>query len=304
MDLEVVRDVSPERLEPLRELIDVVSAHDEHEALGEHKWLDLVHGGRTDFAGVVATEPGHDHPVGYAHLSRHPGESTMWGLEVVVHPEHRGVGVESALVERALELAAGEGGGHLHLWVFRPTEIHEGIAHRFGLRKGRDLLNMRVPLPHPEEPRFPDDVTVRPFEPGRDEEAWLEVNNRAFAHHPEQGAWDRDTLERREKETWFDPSGFLLAVDPEGLAGFCWTKLSEDGSSGEIYVIAVDPSRQGRGLGRALVLAGLRSMAERGAATGTLYVDADQTPAVRLYEELGFSVHHLDRAYVTDVEPA
>lgn len=69
-------------------------------------------------------------------------------------------------------------------------------------------------------------------------------------------------------------------------------------------MIAVDPSRQGSGLGRALVLGGLASLAERGCRTGMLYVDASNQSAVGLYRALGFDVHHVDRAYVADVPAA
>ncbi len=162
------------------------------------------------------------------------------------------------------------------------------------------------PLPQPA--RWPDGTTVRTFRAGEDEAAWVPVNNRAFAGHAEQGAWTVDMLRAREQEDWFDPEGFLLAFDDEGLAGFCWTKVHpaqpprEPEALGEIYVIGADPSRHGRGLGRALTTAGLASLAERGIAVGMLYVDADNEAAVGLYRALGFVVHRTDRAYGRDVE--
>jgi mycothiol synthase len=66
-------------------------------------------------------------------------------------------------------------------------------------------------------------------------------------------------------------------------------------------VIAADPSFHGRGTGRALVLAGLDHLAAEGLRTGMLYVDATNTPAVRLYHRLGFTVDHVERAYAVDV---
>ena len=296
----MLRDISDDDLAEVRDLLDEVEAVDDHAALGEHKWLDLQNGGDRRFIGIVAEEPPHPHPVGYAHLSGNAA-ARRWGLEVAVHPEHRGIGVEVALVEAALEATAAEGGGTLHLWVFRPTQIHDALAHRLGFSRGRELHQMRRPLPHPEAPRWPSGVRVRRFVPGRDEDAWLAVNNRAFADHPEQGVWDRTTLDDREGEPWFDPGGFLLAEDAGGLAGFCWTKVHADQAIGEIYVIAADPSRQGLGLGRALVLGGLAHLAEQGLPTAMLYVDAANTSAVRLYRDLGFDVHHVDRAYTADV---
>jgi mycothiol synthase len=292
-----VGDISEAELAEVRDLLDAVEAADDHAALGEHKWLDLVNGTGRCFAGIVAEEPPHPHPVGYAHLS---GNGSHFGLEVAVDPEHRGVGVEVALVEAALDLAAGEGGGELHFWVFRPTQIHDALAHRLGFVRGRELFQMRRPLPHPEAPRWPAGTIVRRFVPGQDEDAWLAVNNRAFDGHVEQGGWTRATLAQRQAESWFDPSGFLLAERDGQLTGFCWTKVHPDGL-GEIYVIAVDPSAQGTGLGKALVLGGLASLAERGITTGMLYVDAANEGAVGLYRHLGFEVHHIDRAYVAEL---
>src|SRR5947209_18847149 len=100
-------------------LLDVAESVDGHRPLGEHQWLDLVHGGRAGFAGLVAWEPGHDHPVGYAQVTRGPDN---WALEYVVDPHHRvdGAPIGDDLVRAALDVVRLEGGGHVHLWVNKP----------------------------------------------------------------------------------------------------------------------------------------------------------------------------------------
>jgi len=304
--LEIKRQMGRGDIAAVSELLAVATDVDHHRPLGEHQWLDLVQGGRAGFAGLVAWEPGHDHPVGYAQVSRGAGS---WALEFVVDPHHRDTdgSIGTTLVTQALALVAREGGGHVHMWVPKPRPEHDRIAEAAGLRRGRELLQMRCPLPVDEaRRRGAEPLAVRPFEPGRDEEAWLEVNNRAFRHHPEQGGWHLETLRDRERQPWFDPDGFLLHEEDGRLAGFCWTKVhpDEDPPLGEIYVIATDPDFEGRGLGRGLTLAGLDWLAGRGLATGMLYVDAANIRAVRLYEDLGFAVDHVDRAYVADVAPA
>ena len=307
--LDIKAQLDTGDVQAVRELLELAERADGHQAVDEHRWLDMAQGGRASFAGLVAWESGHDHPVGYTQISR--GQHS-WALDMVIDPHHRhdtgSIGPE--MLQAAMDLIAVEGGGHVHLWVYQPTLTHDEIAARVGLRQGRDLLQMRRPLPidvdHP-------DLALRSFRPGEDDERWLEVNNRAFDWHPEQGGWDAETLRARMEEPWFDAEGFLLHERDGRLAGFCWTKVhGPDGMAGdhhprlgELYVVAVDPAFQGLGLGKALVVAGLQWLhRERHLDTAMLYVDATHQPAVRLYERLGFSVDHVDRAYVGDVPAA
>lgn len=282
-------------------LLLAVSLADGHAPLGEHNWLDLVQGGRSGHVAVLAKSRSTGQLIGYAQVSRGHGS---WALEYSVHPRYRSPGQEigADLVRAALNQVSRGGGGHVHLWVAKPDAAADQVASSNGLARGRDLLQLRRPLPAPPPPPGPP---LRAFRPGRDEQAWLELNNRAFAWHPEQGGWDRETLARRQAENWFDPEGFLLAEDNGHLVGFCWTKVHDEAEPplGEIYVVAVAPEARGRGLGRFLVLSGLRFLSDRHLGVAMLYVDASNTTARKLYDELGFTVDHLDRAYVADVEP-
>lgn len=156
----------------------------------------------------------------------------------------------------------------------------------------------------PEQRSLPDGVRLRPFRVGADEPALVEVNHRAFAWHPEQGALSVADVEADEAKPWFDPNGLFLAVraDDDTLLGFHWTKIHEelDGAGapmGEVYVVGVDPSASGHGLGKTLTLAGLRYLADRGCRQVMLYVESDNAPAIAVYSRLGFRNWDADVQY-------
>jgi mycothiol synthase len=198
---------------------------------------------------------------------------------------------------RAARDRAAAAGATLRWWVHGVAPRHEALAEAVGLTPVRSLFQMRCALP----PSETTEVATRAFRPGEDDEAWLAVNNRAFSWHPEQGGWTAEDLAGRMAEPWFDPEGFLLHEEDGRLIGFCWTKVhpatDADPALGEIYVIAVDPEVVGRGLGRAMTLAGLQHLAATGLEVGMLYVESDNAPAVGLYEALGFTIHQTDTAF-------
>jgi mycothiol synthase len=294
--LAVKRQLDTADRSAIGELLAAAEAADGHEPLSDQQRLDLARGGGDGFAAVVARDE--DKPVGLAVISQGNQSST---IELVIDPAQRAdvASVGADLLAAALDAVRSDGGGEVHWWVFQPATEHEELATRFGLTVGRELLQMRRPLPT----GLPFDVTTRPFVPDVDDAAWVEVNNRAFAAHPEQGGWTVETLRRRRAEPWFDPDGFLLHERDGRLAGFCWTKLHSelDPPVGEIYVVGVDPDFQGLGLGRQLTLAGLDWIHRRAVDTGMLYVDAANTAARTMYEHLGFTVYRTDRAYTGTV---
>ena len=282
-------------------LLEAAAEADGVMPLSEHAWLHLRHGGDTDARNVLVRRGGA--LAGYAHLDptdRFEGSSG----EVVVHPEHRAQGIGRALVEQLVDLSPD---CRLRLWAHGTHPGAERLAAAMGFERSRVLCQLRRSLLAPLPPApLPDGVTVRTFEVGRDEAAWIEVNNRAFAEHPDQSGWTVDDVRLREGEDWFDPAGFFLAERDGRIIGFHWTKVhggshvhEHDGSAhthdhdhsevGEVYVVGVDPSAQGSGLGPALTRIGLAHLRQRGLSQAMLYVDESNTNAIKVYERLGFT---------------
>jgi mycothiol synthase len=272
----------------IRELITAATTVDGVAAVGDQVLRELPHD-RTRH--LIATD--NDDVVGYLNLTQAPAMA-----ELVVHPDARRRGIGSAMARTGLA----EGGDGARIWAHGNLEPARATAAALGLVVVRELLQMRRPLTDLPAAAVPDDVRIETYSGPADDDELLRVNNAAFAWHPEQGGWTQAEVAERRAEPWFDPAGLFLATDDRThkLLGFHWTKV-HSGDLGEVYVVAVDPSAQGRGLGATLTLVGLHHLADRlsGSARPTvmLYVEGDNSAAVKTYQRLGFEIFSVDAAY-------
>ena len=244
--------------------------------------------------------------VGYLNLAP-GGDDAPAMVEVAVTPVARRQGIGTELIRTGLAA----GGAGTRVWAHGNLEPARATAAALDLVAARELLQMRRPLRDlpTVEPR--DDVSVRTYAGEDDDAELLRVNNAAFSWHPEQGGWTEADLAERRGEGWFEAEGLFLAFDAttESLLGFHWTKIHGLASGeevhgptlGEVYVVGVDPAAQGRGLGATLTLIGLHHLARRLGpdSTVTLYVEGDNSAAIKTYERLAFSVYAADVAYTT-----
>lgn len=301
LTVSTVERLDASELDGVITLIEHVTSADGLHPLSEHVYLHLRHGG-DDGGRHVLVRDDSSVIVGYAHLDctdMVQGPSA----ELAVEPAARREGVGRLIINTLLELTDGQG---LRLWAHGEQAAAARLAHLMGFENSRVLWQMRRSLFAPlSAADLPEGCTIRAFEQGVDDDAWLRVNARAFSELPDQGGWTLDDLHRRMAEPWFSAAGFLILECDGEVIGFHWTKVHgrrsggghDHDAIGEVYVVGVDPDHAGRGLGRALTLAGLHHLRGLGLSQAMLYVDASNTAAIRLYEGLGFSRWDTDVLY-------
>ncbi len=204
--VDVLDRLSDQEVAAVLMLVDAATEADSVRPLNEHVMLHLRYGGDPGAKALLLYEG--DALAGFAHIDPTDQVEGPSG-ELVLHPGFRRRG----LGRRLLESALAEAGGRLRLWAHGDHPGAGRLATSMGFARVRSLWQMRrslfAPIPAAE---VPAGVRLRTFQPGSDEDAWLALNACAFADHPEQGSWTLEDLTRREREPWFDPAGFLLAI--------------------------------------------------------------------------------------------
>ena len=290
-------------------LVAAAASADGHVPLSEEARLAVAHGRP---GSVHLIEHGAEGAVlGYAYIGNAEDSESGRSCELVIAPEARRAGLGTLLARDALSAGA------TRFWAHGAHPGARRVAAKLGLVESRELRLLEVTgwTAAALSPKPPAGISIRAFRSGEDDNAWLKLNAEAIANHPEQGQWGTADLAERILEPWFDPTGFFLAersthsarVDgtPSGgreLVGFHWTKTHPAGAYaeeavGEVYVLGVSPRAQGTGLGHVLLHLGLDYLSKRGFRTVILYVDGDNTAAVRLYENAGFHTRSIDLEY-------
>ena len=287
------------------ELINRTTHHDGTPPIAEHILLHLRYGGDKADSHLLVEKD--NQVIGYAHLDQTDlvaGPS----VELVVGPNHRGQGIGQQLLGAAIKIC----GENLRLWVHGEQEAAHNLASSFNFEKIRTVLQMsKLLIDIQPLPIIGKEIVIRSFLPGIDSKEWLELNNKVFKDHPEQGGWQISDLNHRLSEEWFDEKGFFIAEKNKQVIASTWTKVhgehshhhdSEENSHahpaiGEIYITAVDPAYTGLGIGKALTITALNYLKNQKLSDAMLYVDAENLAAITLYKSLGFTQSSRDILY-------
>ncbi len=286
------------------DLINRTTNHDGTPPIAEHILLHLRYGGDKADSHLLVEKD--NQVIGYAHLDQTDlvaGPS----VELVVDPSYRGAGVGKELLSEVMKIC----GKSLRLWVHSEQEAAHSLAASFNFEKIRTVLQMSKSLTDIQSlPVIDKEIIIRSFLPSIDNDAWLELNNKVFKDHPEQGGWQLFDLNHRLSEEWFDEKGFFIVEKNKQVIASTWTKVhgghshDHDGEAlhahpaiGEIYITAVDPEYAGLGIGKALTITALNYLKYRGLKEAMLYVDFNNKVALNLYNSLGFEITNQDLLY-------
>ncbi|MEG4405348.1 GNAT family N-acetyltransferase [Microcoleus sp. MON2_D5] len=254
--------------------------------------------------------------IGFAQLSvSEPGEVIDGWLWFRVHPEARGGDVEAAAIAwgevRMREVSAMRG-ARVKLRTYARAEDCDRISllRSNGFKADRYFYRMARSLSEPiPEPQFPQGFALIQFPGEQDAAAWVEMFNQSFIDHWNHHDLTVDKFKHELAKPDYRNDLDLIAVADDGtFVSFCYCQINVqecDRTGRNEGWIACLGTRRGfrkRGLGRAMLLAGLHRLKAAGVATAIVGVDAENpSGALRLYESAGFHNIRDSISYVKDV---
>jgi mycothiol synthase len=229
----------------------------------------------------------------------------------IVRPDLRRQGIGRALVELGLEMERRRDRPNLLLGALPD----EPIAHAFLANCGFSFHSVVYDLDLPADravvaPMWPAELVARSFDRERDVETWVALFNAAFADHPTPLQLSPAFIAQGLDDPDVDDADIIVVEEQASgeLVGFCATDVQRRdgvlGTSAELWSIGVRPDRQGQGLGRQLLRAGVERIRSIGIVDAHLSVNARNAGALRLYEDEGFVRSRTRERYARPVEPA
>jgi mycothiol synthase len=255
-------------------------------------------------------------PVGYGRIQLHKGQEnngfSCFRVFGKVLPAWRGRGIGTQILTENEQRARRRLGDvptdrvYLDAYADERQESVIALYEKSGLEPVRYYLEMVYHRPEmPPAPDYPPGYSKRAFVPGQDEKTMWRVMNQSFQDH--WGQIDRPFEEWLHivESDHFSPRLAHLGVSPSGeVVGECLCAISlpeqkrVGRKQGWVKSLGVLRPHRQEGLGRALLLEGMRSLRERGCSHVLLLVDSENpTGALELYKSVGFRVRKTTGLY-------
>jgi mycothiol synthase len=211
-------------------------------------------------------------------------------LDVGIHPNRSADDIERSVIRSGMERAKAIGARIIHVCAPQTGPLATALESE-GLSQVREYRLMRckeleIPLPEP-----PEGFGIESFKPG-DAERLTSIQNASFDSNWGFCPNTTEEISYRAKMEICPPEGILFLTQGNQDAGYCWTFLLGDPNNpiGVIGMIGIHPAYRGRGLSKPILLAGLEYLRSMNVECVELDVDAQNSPAIKLYTSVGFTV--------------
>jgi len=255
-----------------------------------------------------------ENPIGYGDglLEKERIEIGKEGLaSIYVMHDMRGNGIEEHLLGLALEYLARKGFRGAQVWCNLLDDWKMNLYSRAGLKEQRRFYSMTLKTrTESAEPAFPDGIRIdrRPLKGISDEDlqVFVDVFNESFAGHFSFSPTNV-TRWRNIGNATEDEMVVTFARSEGKVVGFTLVENStaynrEKGAKdGWVNILGVIPDSRGRGLGKALLLDGIRQLQSQYLDTIRLGLDAENRNALSLYTSVGFEVALENVVFVKDI---
>ena len=232
-----------------------------------------------------------------------------------VHPTARGKDLEKQIIawgEGRMREIQQERGVLMKLRSSSRADQFERIAllERSGFRAERYFFTMERSLSQPiPEPQLPEGFLLRQVQGEQDIQAWVEMYNQAFIDHWNHRELTVERMRHELKNPYYKPELDLIATATDGtFASLCHCRINPEDNKrngrheGLIISLGTRRGFRHRGLGRAMLLAGMQRLQTAGVEIAKLGVDVENpTGALRLYESVGFQKAYTHISYVKEV---
>lgn len=212
--------------------------------------------------------------------------------DVYIHPEARGCGIGTAMIQWAEDRAriqATQAGRPARVGQTVPSRVTDAISlfERRGYAPLWDSWVLRLAEDASLDQTVPDGIEIRPFRPSEGHDIYALIDS-AFNEWPGRESrpfseWQAHVLHRTD----FDPTLLLVAVEDGKIVGAV-VGIHYEGE-GWVDQMAVDANHRGRGIARALLATLFAVFRSRGEHRLGLNTDS-RTGALDLYLKLGMQV--------------
>lgn len=204
----------------------------------------------------------------------------------------RGIGRD--LLRKAISYANDLNVEVLHVETSSQGEAAQRMLESEGFQRTKGYWQMQWVGEVSPAPSLAENFSIRPFQLGQDEETLTQLQNEAFGENWGFSPNTVDQISARVRLDRVTPEGILFITDNGRAAAYNWTMISSNHNkaTGFISMTGVHPDYRGKGLGRAIVAAGMQYLKGQGVDSIELEVDSDNAPARELYLKLGFKKVH------------